>query len=51
LWRMLNAAYFSNYDLSNHEHCHWILTLVVAEYNLWKNGGRPTESHSVYRRR
>ena len=28
-----------------------VLSLVAAEYNLWKSGGRPTESHSVYRRR
>ena len=51
LWRLVNPAYFSNYDLKNQEDRHTVLALVAAEYNLWKSGGRPTESHSVYRRR
>jgi SAM-dependent methyltransferase len=51
LWRILEQTYFSNYDLANEEHRRTILRLVAAEYNLWKNGGRPTESHSVYRKR
>ena len=51
LWRLVNPAYFSNYDLKNQEDRNTVLSLVAAEYNLWKSGGRPTESHSVYRRR
>jgi SAM-dependent methyltransferase len=51
LWRLVNAAYFHNYDLTNDEDRYVVLSFVAAEFNLWKNGGRPTESHSVYRRR
>jgi SAM-dependent methyltransferase len=51
LWRLVNRDYFNNYDLSNQEDRNVILSLVAADYNLWKTGGRPTESHSVYRRR
>jgi ubiquinone/menaquinone biosynthesis C-methylase UbiE len=51
LWRLVNPAYFSNYDLKNQEDRDTVLSLVAAEYNLWKSGGRPTESNSVYRRR
>jgi SAM-dependent methyltransferase len=51
LWRLVNPAYFSNYDLKNQDDRRTVLSLVAAEYNLWKSGGRPTESHSVYRRR
>jgi len=51
LWRLVNPAYFSNYNLTNQEDRNTVLSLVAAEYNLWKHGGRPTESHSVYRRR
>ena len=41
----------TNYDLKNEEDRYIVLSLVAADYNLWKGGGRPTESHSVYRRR
>lgn len=51
LWRLVNPAYFSNYQLKNEEDRYIVLSLVAAEYNLWKSGGRPAESHSVYRRR
>ncbi len=51
LWRLVNPAYFPNYDLNNQEDRYIVLSLVAAEYNLWKKGGRPTESHSIYRRR
>ena len=51
LWRLVNPAYFHNYDLNNQEDRCVVLTLVAADYNLWRRGGRPTESHSVYRRR
>ena len=51
LWRLVNLAYFPNYDLNSEEDRYIVLSLVAAEYNLWKSGGRPTESHSVYRKR
>ena len=51
LWRLVNVAYFPNYDLNSQEDRYIVLSLVAAEYNLWKSGGRPTESHSIFRRR
>lgn len=51
LWRLVNPAYFHNYDLNSQEDRYILLSLVAAEYNLWKSGGRAAESHSVYRRR
>jgi len=51
LWRLVNPAYFSNYDLRNEEDRYIVLSLVAAEYNLWKSGGRPAQSFSVYRKR
>jgi hypothetical protein len=51
LWRLVNPAYFHNYDLKSEEDRYFVLSLVAAEYNLWKRGGRAAESHSVYRRR
>jgi SAM-dependent methyltransferase len=51
LWRLVNPAYFHNYDLNSREDRYIVLSLVAAEYNLWKSGGRAAESFSVYRRR
>jgi len=51
LWRLVNPVYFPNYDLNNQEDRYIVLSLVAAEYNLWKSGGRAAECHSVYRRR
>jgi hypothetical protein len=51
LWRLVNPVYFRNYDLNNEEDRYVVLSLVAAEYNLWKKGGRPAESRSIYRRR
>jgi SAM-dependent methyltransferase len=51
LWRLVNPVYFRNYDLNSEEDRYVVLSLVAAEYNLWKKGGRPAESHSIYRRR
>ncbi len=51
LWRLVNPVYFSNYDLKNPEDRYFVLSLVAAEYKLWKNGGRPAQSFSVYRKR
>ena len=46
LWRLVNPVYFPNYDLNSEEDRYVVLSLVAAEYNLWKKGGRPTESHT-----
>ena len=51
LWRLVNPVYFSNYHLKNPEDRYSVLSLVAAEYKLWKNGGRPAQSFSVYRKR
>jgi SAM-dependent methyltransferase len=51
LWRLVNPAYFHNYHLNNQEDRYIVLSLVAAEYNLWKSGGRAAESFSVYSRR
>lgn len=51
LWRLVNPAYFSNYNLKNEEDRYVVLSLVAAEYNLWRSGGRPAQSFSVYRKR
>jgi SAM-dependent methyltransferase len=51
LWRLVNPAYFGNYNLRDKEDRQVVLSLVAAEYNLWKRGGRPAQSYSVYRNR
>jgi SAM-dependent methyltransferase len=51
LWRMIDATYVSNYDLTAEADRLSLLGLVLAEYTYWKRGGRPTESHSIYRPR
>ena len=50
LWRIFEMTYFSNYDLSDAEHRRIVLEFVVAEYNLWMRGGRPTQCFAVYQR-
>jgi len=47
----VNPAYFRYYDLDSKEDRYIALSLFAAEYNLSKSAGRPTESHSIYRRR
>lgn len=51
LWRLLDQAYFSNYNLKNETHRRTVLHFVAEEFNHWKNGGRPTECFNVYRLR
>jgi SAM-dependent methyltransferase len=48
LWRLLDGAYYTNYDLRLERDRRLVLWLVTAEYNHWKRGGRPTELHAVY---
>lgn len=51
MWRLFEITYFANYDISDEAHRRIVVDFVVAEYNLWKNGGRPTTSNGVFRRR
>ncbi len=51
LWRVFEMTYFSNYDMKDTAHRQIVLEAVVAEYNLWKKGGRPTQSSGAFRRK
>lgn len=51
LWRVMNLAYSDNYDLTNPVDLMWIFKAVQAELSHFKNGGRGTELHGVYRKR
>ena len=51
LWRFIDPTYSQNYDLSNDKHVLALSGLVEAEYAYWREGGRSTESHSIYGRR
>ena len=51
LWRIMDLTYSDNYDLKNLEDVMWINKAVQSEYDFFKNGGRGTELHGVYRKR
>ena len=51
LWRIVNLAYSDNYDLMSIIDRSWLKQAVRAEYVYYKNGGRGTELHGVYRPR
>lgn len=51
LWRMVDLAYSDNYDMSSPEDIRWIQHSVAAELEHFRNGGRATEMHGVFRRR
>jgi SAM-dependent methyltransferase len=51
MWRLFEHTYFANYDIKDEAHRRIVIDFVVAEYNLWKKGGRPTTSNGVFRRR
>ena len=51
LWRLIDPTYSQNYDLTNDKHVSALSGLVEAEYAYWRQGGRPTETNSIYRRR
>ena len=51
LWRILDMAYYANYDVRDPDDRRRILALVAAEYNHWKHGGRSAETFAVYRAR
>jgi SAM-dependent methyltransferase len=51
LWRMLDAAYVRNYDLSLAADRALIQDMVRAEISHYRSGGRGTELYGFYRRR
>jgi SAM-dependent methyltransferase len=51
LWRLVDATYADNYDLSDLDDVEVLRQLIADEVMHWTSGGRPTELHGVYRRR
>jgi SAM-dependent methyltransferase len=48
LWRLLDLSYNDNYDLQVPEDRLWIVKLVEAELNHFRQGGRGTELFGIY---
>jgi SAM-dependent methyltransferase len=51
LWRLIDATYSDNFDLSNEEDLGHLRRLILAEAVHWASGGRSTELHGVYRKK
>ena len=51
LWRLVNQAYNGNYDMSDPEDVARLQGFVLAELAHFRDGGRPTELHGVFRKR
>lgn len=51
LWRLVNQAYSRNYDMSDAGDVARLQAFVQAETAHFRNGGRPTELHGVFRKR
>lgn len=51
LWRFLDVAYATNYDLSKVDDIEQIKALVISEYQYWISGGVGTEMFSIYSRK
>jgi SAM-dependent methyltransferase len=51
LWRLVDATYSDNFDLTNSQDLEQLRALVIAEAVHWACGGRSTELHGVYRRK
>lgn len=51
LWRLTDATYTDNFDLSKSDDVAWLRHLVTAEAVHWASGGRSTELHGVYRKK
>ncbi len=49
LWRLFDATYASNFDLSDGSDLGLAKSAVIAEYQHWVEGGSGTEMHAVYR--
>jgi SAM-dependent methyltransferase len=50
-WRLIDATYADNFDLSRADDLRHLRELVVAEATHWATGGRSTELHGVYRKK
>jgi SAM-dependent methyltransferase len=51
LWRLVNQAYSRNYDMADAGDVERLQGFVRAEIAHFRNGGRPTELHGVFRKR
>lgn len=51
LWRLVDLAYADNYDLGDADDIGWLQRAVAAELAHFRQGGRATELHGVFRRR
>lgn len=51
LWRLVDATYGDNFDLSRNEDLEHMRALVAAEVEHWMEGGRSTELHGIYRKK
>ncbi len=49
LWRLVNQAYFDNYDLTRADDVDTVRSMVVAEIDYFLAGGKCVELHGVYR--
>jgi SAM-dependent methyltransferase len=48
LWRLIDAAYVSNYDVSRTEHRDWVSRVVELDYELHANGAPASSMNAVY---
>ena len=51
LWRLVNQAYSRNYDMIDAGDVERLQGFVHAEIAHFRNGGRPTELHGIFRKR
>jgi SAM-dependent methyltransferase len=51
LWRLVNQAYSRNYDMADAGDVERLQGFVRAEVAHFRNGGRPTELHGIFRKR
>jgi SAM-dependent methyltransferase len=51
LWRLVDATYGDNFDLTRAEDLAALRGLVAAEATHWSLGGRSTELHGIYRKK
>ena len=49
LWRLIEPAYETNYDLANQDDVETLRRLVAEEYAFYANGGLGCELNGVYR--
>jgi len=51
LWRLVDATYTDNYDLTRADDLAHLRELIAAEVTHWACGGRSTEFYGVFRRK